>query len=73
VTVYATYESPEGNISNYIGWIEPATGNFRISQLPAGQYVLKVAQTGVTPDRAVATFRILPGQDTVLPQPIVLE
>lgn len=73
VLVYATNFDTGGTIRNYFATIDRNTGVFRIGQLPSGYYTLKVARQGVQHDLQITTFRAVPGQDVLLPQPILLE
>jgi hypothetical protein len=67
--VFATNVDDGGSIVNYFGIVDPNTGAFRISQLPAGRYELHVAVPGHA-ELTIPNIIIAPGQDNVLPQPI---
>jgi hypothetical protein len=73
--IWLMNEDDGGNITNFFGSIDPATGNFRVGQVPAGRYVLNiklgVASSG-PPDVVIPNIVILPGQDTALPGPVIV-
>jgi hypothetical protein len=70
--VFATNVDDSGAIVNYFGIVDPNTGAFRISQLPAGRYELHVAVPGHA-EMTVHNLLITPGRDNVLPQPIQIQ
>jgi hypothetical protein len=70
--VFATNVDDGGTIVNYFGILDPNTGAFRISQLPAGRYELHVAVPGHA-EMTISNLLITPGQDNVLPQPIQVQ
>jgi hypothetical protein len=70
--VFATNVDDGGTIINYFGIVDPNTGAFRISQLPAGRYDLHVAVPGHA-EMTISNLLITPGRDNVLPQPIQIQ
>jgi len=72
--VWLMNEDDGGNITNFFGFIDPATGNFRVGQVPAGRYVLNI-KLGVyqegPPDIVIPDIVIMPGRDVALPPVMV--
>jgi len=68
----STPDDGYSELRNYFGTYDPETGAFRISSLPAGTYHLGVQLRGQQAPVILTTFRVVAGQDNILPQTFTL-